>query len=133
MPTARRTPSRPPTRRSSRAATSTATSAAASATTCRRKRRKPSRPPSSTWHSTETRRRSPAMWNIHEAYIDGAFVPVHGEEVVDMVDPATEQLIGRARLGNREDAKRAIAAARRAQPMLAGTTKAQRIDMLHRL
>ena len=73
------------------------------------------------------------MWNIHQAYIDGAFVPVHGAEVVDMIDPATEQLIGHARLADREDAKHAIAAAGRAQPALASTTKAQRIDMLRRL
>ena len=73
------------------------------------------------------------MWNIHHAYIDGAFVPVHGNEVLDMIDPATEQVIGRATLGNREDARSAIAAALRAQPTMAGTTKAQRIDMLRRL
>ncbi|SFN03241.1 aldehyde dehydrogenase family protein [Variovorax sp. OV329] len=73
------------------------------------------------------------MWNIHQAYIDGAFVAVHGDEVVDMIAPTTEQRIGRVTLGNREDAKLAIAAARRTQPMMAATTKAQRIDMLRRL
>ncbi|HEY0801362.1 MAG TPA: aldehyde dehydrogenase family protein, partial [Steroidobacteraceae bacterium] len=73
------------------------------------------------------------MWNVNQAYIDGAFVPVQGIEVVEVINPATEQLIGTATLGNRDDAKRAIAAAQRAQPALGRTSKAERIDMLKRL
>src|SRR4030081_2328957 len=73
------------------------------------------------------------MWNINQAYIDGAFVPVQGSEVVEVINPATEQLIGTATLANRDDAKRAIAAAQRAQQTLGRTTKAERIDMLKRL
>jgi aldehyde dehydrogenase (NAD+) len=73
------------------------------------------------------------MWNINQAYIDGAFVPVQGSEVVEVINPATEQLIGTATLANRDDAKRAIAAAQRAQQTLRRTTKAERIDMLKRL
>lgn len=37
------------------------------------------------------------MWNIDKAYIDGAFVPVQGTEVVEIANPATEQRIGRDR------------------------------------
>ncbi|MCT8173790.1 aldehyde dehydrogenase family protein [Variovorax sp. CY25R-8] len=73
------------------------------------------------------------MWNIDKAYIDGAFVPVQGTEVVEIANPATEQRIGSATLANRDDAKRAIAAAQRAQPALAATGKAERIEMLDRL
>lgn len=73
------------------------------------------------------------MWNIDKAYIDGAFVPVQGTEVVEIANPATEQRIGTATLANRDDAKRAIAAAQRAQPALAATGKAERIEMLERL
>ena len=73
------------------------------------------------------------MWNINQAYIDGSFVPVQGTEVVEIINPATEQVIGTATLGNRDDAKRAIAAAQRAQQSLSRTTKAERIDMLKRL
>ena len=73
------------------------------------------------------------MWNIKQAYIDGAFVPVQGSEVVEVINPATEQLIGTATLGNRDDAKRAIAAAQGAQQTLGSTTKTERIDMLRRL
>jgi len=73
------------------------------------------------------------MWNINQAYIDGTFVPVQGNEIVEIVNPATEQVIGFATLGNRDDAKRAIAAAQGAQRMLSRTTKVERIDMLKRL
>jgi len=71
--------------------------------------------------------------HIDEAYIDGAFVRVHGSEVVASVNPATEQTIGTAVLADREDARLAIAAARRAQDRLRHTSKAERIDMLHSL
>lgn len=73
------------------------------------------------------------MWNVRKAYIDGSFVPVFGNEVVEILNPATEQPIGTATLGNRDDARRAIAAAQRAQRTLGRTTKAERIDMLKRL
>jgi aldehyde dehydrogenase (NAD+) len=71
--------------------------------------------------------------HIDEAYIDGAFVRVHGSEVVDSVNPATAQTIGTAILANREDARLAIAAAKRAQEYLRRTGKAERIEMLERL
>jgi aldehyde dehydrogenase (NAD+) len=73
------------------------------------------------------------MWNIDKAYIDGMFVPVHGGEVIETTNPSTEQVIGTATLANRDDARRAIAAAQRAQQTLSRTSKAERIDMLMRL
>ncbi|SFQ21692.1 aldehyde dehydrogenase (NAD+) [Variovorax sp. OK605] len=73
------------------------------------------------------------MWNIDKAYIGGAFVPVQGSEVVEALNPATQQVIGTATLANRDDAKRAIAAAKRAQQALRRTGKAERIEMLEQL
>jgi len=73
------------------------------------------------------------MRNIQHAYMAGAFVPVRGEEVMEVVDPATERVIGSVTLANRDDAKLAIAAARRAQAWMARTGKAERLDMLRRL
>lgn len=73
------------------------------------------------------------MRTIDTAYIDGAFVPVQGREVVESINPATEAVIGRAVLGGRTDARRAIDAAVRAQTHLGRTSKAERIDMLRRL
>jgi aldehyde dehydrogenase (NAD+) len=73
------------------------------------------------------------MWNLHHAYIDGAFVPVQGQETLAIIDPSTEQPLGTVTLGNRDDARRAIAAAERAQRWMSRTSKAGRIDMLRRL
>lgn len=73
------------------------------------------------------------MWHIQQAYVDGTFVPVHSQETLDIVSPATEAVIGRLTLANRDDAKAAIAAAHRAQASFSSTTPAQRITMLRRL
>ena len=70
---------------------------------------------------------------IDRIYIDGEFVTPHGEEVFDLVNPATAQAIGKVTLGDREDTLRAIAAAKRAFPAFSRTTKAERIAMLRRL
>ncbi len=70
---------------------------------------------------------------VSHAYIDGAFVEPHGTELFDLFDPSTEQRIGQVRLGDREDALRAIAAGKRAFPAMARTGKDERIAMLHRL
>lgn len=73
------------------------------------------------------------MWTINQAYIDGKFVTVSGKETIEIFNPATEQLIGTVTLASRADARAAIAAATRAQSMLAKTSKAERIEMLKRL
>lgn len=73
------------------------------------------------------------MRNITEIYIDGAFVTPHGEEIAELFNPSTEEKIGTVRLGDREDARAAIAAAKRAFPAFSRTSKAERIDMLQRL
>jgi delta 1-pyrroline-5-carboxylate dehydrogenase len=75
----------------------------------------------------------PMMWKIDKAYIDGAFVPLQGSKVIESVNPATEQVIGMATLASREDAKRAIAAAKRTQEGLNRSSKAERFDMLRRM
>jgi len=73
------------------------------------------------------------MRHFDHAYIGGQFVPVLGTETLQTLDPTTERVIGTATLANREDARRAIAAARDAQRTLGRTTKAERIAMLKRL
>jgi aldehyde dehydrogenase (NAD+) len=73
------------------------------------------------------------MQNFNQAYINGKFVPVAGNEVIEVLNPTTEERLASATLANRDDAKRAIAAAKGAQQILAETTKVERIDMLRRL
>jgi aldehyde dehydrogenase (NAD+) len=70
---------------------------------------------------------------ITKHYIDGEFVESHGREVMDVINPANGKLIGRVTLGDEEDARRAIAAARGALGIFARTTKAERANVLRRL
>ena len=70
---------------------------------------------------------------VNHIYVDGAFVEPHGTELADLFDPSTEERIGRVRLGDHEDALRAIAAATRAFPAMSRTGKDERIAMLDRL
>jgi aldehyde dehydrogenase (NAD+) len=73
------------------------------------------------------------MHLIDKIYIDGAFVTPHGEELFDLFNPATARVIGQARLADAEDARRAIAAAKRAFQSFSRVDKPTRLDMLRRL
>ncbi|WP_322044882.1 aldehyde dehydrogenase family protein [Paraburkholderia sp. J67] len=73
------------------------------------------------------------MQIIEHIYIDGAFVVPHGDEYFDLFNPSTEQVIGRVRLADAEDARHAIAAAKRAFPAFSRTDKAERVAMLRRM
>ncbi len=73
------------------------------------------------------------MYDIDKIYIDGQFVTPRATETADLHNPSTEEKIGTARLGSVEDAREAVAAAKRAFPAFSRTTKAERIDMLRRL
>ncbi|WP_432380693.1 aldehyde dehydrogenase family protein [Duganella sp. P38] len=73
------------------------------------------------------------MYSIDQVYINGQFVTPHGEELFDLVNPTTGQLAGQVRLGDAEDARRAIAAAKAAFPAFSRTSKAERGAMLERL
>jgi aldehyde dehydrogenase (NAD+) len=66
-------------------------------------------------------------------YIDGAFVESHGREVMDIIKPTNGQVIGRATLGDEEDTRLAIAAAKRALTSFSRTTKEERSRCLRQL
>ncbi len=66
-------------------------------------------------------------------YIDGAFVESHGREVMDIIRPTDGQLIARVTLGDEEDTRRAIAAAKRAFLTYGRSTKEERAKILRRL
>jgi len=70
---------------------------------------------------------------IDQIYINGQFVTPHGAEVADLINPSNGELLGQVRLGDVEDAHRAIAAARAALPLMARSTLAQRGEWLQRL
>ncbi len=73
------------------------------------------------------------MKAITTQYIDGAFVESHGREVMDSINPNNGTVIARVTLGDEEDARRAISAAKRAFASFAHSTKEERADVLRRL
>ena len=73
------------------------------------------------------------MKEITKHYIDGAFVESHGREVMDIISPTNRQLIGRVTLGDEEDTRRAISAARRAFSTYGLSEKEERAKILRRL
>ncbi len=74
-----------------------------------------------------------AMKTITTHYIDGAFVESHGRDVMDVIRPADGQVIARVTLGDEEDTRRAIAAAKRSFAIYGQSTKEERSKILRRL
>lgn len=70
---------------------------------------------------------------LDQHFIAGRLVGSHGQEVVDITNPATGALIGRATLGDEIDIERAIAAASAAFPIWSQTTLDERKFWLQRL
>src|SRR6201987_1784407 len=66
-------------------------------------------------------------------YIDGAFIESHGREVMDIIKPTNGKVMARVTLGDEEDTRRAIAAAKRAFVTFGRTTKEERAGYLRRL
>jgi aldehyde dehydrogenase (NAD+) len=73
------------------------------------------------------------MKTITRHYIDGAFVESHGRETMDLVNPTNRKTIARVTLGDEEDTRRAVAAAKRALETYGRSTKEERLSLLHRL
>jgi aldehyde dehydrogenase (NAD+) len=70
---------------------------------------------------------------LDKFYIDGAWVEPLGGKTMDLIDPATEKVIGQLSLGNEADVDRAVAAAKRAAPAFAATSVEERIALLERI
>ena len=66
-------------------------------------------------------------------YIDGAWVPPAKPATRDVINPATEQSIGRISMGSAEDVDRAVKAARKAFATFSRTTPAERIALLENI
>jgi aldehyde dehydrogenase (NAD+) len=74
-----------------------------------------------------------AIRTLTTHYIDGAFVESHGREVMDIIKPTNGKVIGRVTLADGEDARHAIAAAKRAFVTYGRSTKDERAGILRRL
>jgi aldehyde dehydrogenase (NAD+) len=66
-------------------------------------------------------------------YIDGRWVEPLGKKTIDVINPATEEVVGRVTLGIAEDVDRAVAAARKAFASYSQTTKAERVALIERI
>jgi acyl-CoA reductase-like NAD-dependent aldehyde dehydrogenase len=66
-------------------------------------------------------------------YIDGQFVTWHDDAWIDVVNPATEEIISRIPDGRAEDARKAIDAADRAQPQWEALPAIERANWLRKI
>ncbi|MEV6615541.1 aldehyde dehydrogenase family protein [Streptomyces sp. NPDC051051] len=66
-------------------------------------------------------------------YLDGAWRPAAGQDVIEVVNPADEQVIGRVPAAGPEDVDAAVRAARTALPAWAATAPAERAARLSTL
>ena len=73
------------------------------------------------------------MDNALKFYIDGQWVDPIGQDTLDVINPATEESIGKIAMGTSEDVDRAVAAAKKAFETFSQTTREERIEMLEKL
>lgn len=69
----------------------------------------------------------------YKQYIGGLFVDSHSSEVIEVLNPYTEQIVAEAPKGDAEDAAAAIEAAKKAQPAWAAKTAAERASYLKKM
>lgn len=73
------------------------------------------------------------MRAITKHYINGEFVESHGKETFELINPSTQEVIGRVTLGDEEDTKRAISAAKKAFKTYSKSSPEERAAYLQRL
>jgi aldehyde dehydrogenase (NAD+) len=70
---------------------------------------------------------------VTQHYINGQFVDSHGKETFDLINPANKKIIGQASLGDEEDTRQAIHAAKEAFKSYSLTTVQERTNYLQKL
>src|SRR6267154_1042369 len=70
---------------------------------------------------------------FNRAYINGQFVTPHGTQVIDLVNPTDNKVIGKVTLADEIDARKAIGAAKEAFNTFSQSSKEYRMDCLQRL
>src|SRR3990170_4208252 len=66
-------------------------------------------------------------------YIEGEWVEPARPNILDVINPATEEVCGRISLGSAEDIDRAVRAARRAFDSFSRTSREERLALLQRI
>ena len=69
------------------------------------------------------------MRDYLQFYIDGAWVDPVQPRQLDVINPATEEVVGHISMGSAEDVNRAVVAARRAFNSFGRSSKAERLDL----
>src|ERR1700740_351285 len=70
---------------------------------------------------------------FNQAYINGQFVTPHGRQVIDLINPTNNEVIGKVTLADEIDTRKAISAAKEAFKTFSQSTKQERMDYLQRL
>ena len=73
------------------------------------------------------------MRDMLQFYIDGEWVDPVTPNPFPVINPATEEVCGRISLGSAEDVDKAVAAAKRAFPGFAATSRERRIELLEHI
>ncbi|HEY6644972.1 aldehyde dehydrogenase family protein [Povalibacter sp.] len=73
------------------------------------------------------------MYDFRRFFIDGAWVTPAGRREIDVINPATEEAVGKILLGTPEDVDAAVQAARRAFESFSQTSREERIALLERI
>jgi aldehyde dehydrogenase (NAD+) len=73
------------------------------------------------------------MYDFRKFFIDGAWVTPKGRRELDVINPATEEVVGKILLGTSEDVAAATQAARRAFESFSQTSREERIALLERI
>lgn len=73
------------------------------------------------------------MYDFRRFYIDGTWIQPSSRPELDVIDPATEEPVGKISLGSAEDVDAAVKAARQAFESFAETSKQERIALLERI
>ena len=68
--------------------------------------------------------------NLSQFYIDGKWVDPTRPETLDVINPATEESIGRISIGSAPDVDKAVNAARKAFVLFARTSVKERLELL---
>ena len=73
------------------------------------------------------------MYDFRKFFIDGAWVAPAGRRELDVINPATEEPVGKILLGTAADVDAATQAARRAFESFSQTSRDERIELLERI
>jgi len=73
------------------------------------------------------------MKQITTQYINGEFVPSHGTDQFDLINPSSNEVIGQLSLADELDTQYAISAAKKALKSFSRTTKQERSEYLQRM